>query len=207
MADITHTRSLEELERVIEKGLTSFIETGMALRTIRDGRLYIEAGFDAFEDYCEQRWGFKRTHAQQQIQAVKVLEALDDVHAREHLTEFQLRPLGKLLDEGPDVVRRAWDNIVEMHEGDGLPSGREVEHYMKLGAEGREVVSMGPNLSWLYAFGKVADTMLRAEKELTKAEAMVHRKPNQKLRDSLVKYAAIAEDLRNRLRAVADWKR
>ncbi len=38
------SRSLAQLEAIVEKGKTTFIEVGMALREIRDGRLYKKKG-------------------------------------------------------------------------------------------------------------------------------------------------------------------
>jgi hypothetical protein len=54
------TQRLAELERVIERGLQSFVEVGKALADIRDGKLYRCQGDATFEDYCQQRWGFSR---------------------------------------------------------------------------------------------------------------------------------------------------
>jgi hypothetical protein len=68
--------TLEQLEVVIEKGINSFIETGNALREIRDRRLYREQGFATFEDYCRERWKMSRIHAHRMIAAAGVVEML-----------------------------------------------------------------------------------------------------------------------------------
>ena len=47
---------LMEYEKVIEQGLGTFVEVGMALLAIRDGRKYVHAGYRTFEEYCERRW-------------------------------------------------------------------------------------------------------------------------------------------------------
>jgi len=57
------TRTLADCEAVIRRGLNSFIEVGEALMEIRDNRLYREKGFGRFEDYCQQEWGWKHSHA------------------------------------------------------------------------------------------------------------------------------------------------
>lgn len=66
---------LEELEIVVERGKQTFIEVGMALMEIRDGRLY-RGYFGTFEEYCQQRWGFTRNFAHMQINAAEVATGL-----------------------------------------------------------------------------------------------------------------------------------
>lgn len=69
-------RSLEENEAIIERGLTTFVEVGMALAEIRDNRLY-KGTHSSFEDYCRDRWGFNRQRASQIITASEVSRILD----------------------------------------------------------------------------------------------------------------------------------
>lgn len=66
--DIT-TYRLGELESVIARGLTNFIEVGKALFEIRDKRLYREQGYKTFEKYCRERWHWGRKYADRQILA------------------------------------------------------------------------------------------------------------------------------------------
>ena len=68
---ITDRRDLERLESIIEKGVKQFVSVGNALAEIRERRLYHE-NHDAFEDYCQQVWGFTKQRASQLIQAAKV---------------------------------------------------------------------------------------------------------------------------------------
>ncbi len=65
ITDIVTDRLLE-CERVIERGLNTFVEVGAALLEIRDGRLY-KNDYSTFEDYCRERWGFTRMRATQLI--------------------------------------------------------------------------------------------------------------------------------------------
>jgi hypothetical protein len=53
---------LVKAERTIAKGLKSFLAVGMALKEIRDKRLYRQQ-YDTFEEYCIRRWDFSRIHA------------------------------------------------------------------------------------------------------------------------------------------------
>lgn len=69
---------LEELEVVIERGLKTFIEVGMALLEIRDKRLY-DKKHQTFEDYCRERWHMTRIHANRLIAASEVVEILKPI--------------------------------------------------------------------------------------------------------------------------------
>lgn len=53
---------LAECERVIERGITVFVEVGQALTEIRDGKLYRET-HGTFEAYCRERWQISRPRA------------------------------------------------------------------------------------------------------------------------------------------------
>jgi hypothetical protein len=55
------SQRLAELEAVVERGLTTFIEVGEALREIRDARLY-KASHGTFEAYLRERWAISRGH-------------------------------------------------------------------------------------------------------------------------------------------------
>jgi hypothetical protein len=65
------TARLCELERVIERGLQTYIEVGNALMEIRDSRLYRNT-HGTFEDYCLGKWGWTRMRASQLIEAAQI---------------------------------------------------------------------------------------------------------------------------------------
>jgi hypothetical protein len=64
--------SLPELEAVIERGQQTFIEVGLALKAISEGRRYQDAGYASFEDYCSSRWGWGRRSGYFYIAAAEV---------------------------------------------------------------------------------------------------------------------------------------
>lgn len=66
---------LADLEGVIERGLSTFVEVGEALLSIRDERLY-RLTHGTFEAYCEDRWQMGRRHANRLIEASAVAAAL-----------------------------------------------------------------------------------------------------------------------------------
>ena len=62
---------LAECERTIARGLKVFIETGTALTTVRDSRLY-RTEYATFEAYCQARWGFTDRRARQLMDAAAI---------------------------------------------------------------------------------------------------------------------------------------
>lgn len=66
---------LADLEGVIERGLSTFVEVGEALLEIRDARLY-RLTHGTWEAYCEDRWQMKRAHAHRLIEASQVAVAM-----------------------------------------------------------------------------------------------------------------------------------
>lgn len=106
---------LDELETTIDAGLKTFVDVGLALMEIRDGRLYRES-YGTFEDYCRERWGMVRQHANRLIAAAGVIENLEPIGSILPETESQARPLAQLPD---NVQAEAWKIAVET-----APDGR-----------------------------------------------------------------------------------
>lgn len=92
---------LESCEQTIEKGFKGVVDAGRALRAVRDDRLFLARGFNTFEEYCLDWWGFSRARARQLCLAaetagnvVKYLEAsVTAGNAPLPSNERQLRPL------------------------------------------------------------------------------------------------------------------
>ena len=93
-------RSLDELETIIEHGITTFVEVGMALAEIRDRRLYAQQGYDTFEAYCHERWNLSRSYAHRLIDASHVASVV----SRE---SSGLLPIGDKSDEMLDIPNEA----------------------------------------------------------------------------------------------------
>src|SRR5215467_25406 len=73
--------STRQIEIIIEKGKNIFIEVGLALREIRDGKLYKE-NYRTFEEYCQNRWNWRRAYVNRLVAASKVAESLAPVGAK-----------------------------------------------------------------------------------------------------------------------------
>ncbi len=121
----TPSASFHELEAVIERGLTTFVEVGNALMRIRDERLYRE-NHRTFDQYCRERWGWSRQRSHQLIGAARVSTIVDSPPAN----EAQARELARLPE---DDVADARDELQDEH-GDGLTAAvirEEVEKRTK----------------------------------------------------------------------------
>ena len=75
---IREQRALQRAEVTIARGLKSFLAVGMALKEIRDKRLYRQR-FDTFEEYCFRRWEISRPRAYQLCAGSEVVADLSTV--------------------------------------------------------------------------------------------------------------------------------
>jgi hypothetical protein len=125
-------------ERTIAKGLKSFLEVGMALKEIRDKRLYRQQ-YDTFEEYCARRWELSRPRAYELCAASEVVEDLSAVADIRLLpeNERQTRPLTRLKD--PAQWRRAWQSAVKLAAAEKRPvTARDTEEAVqRLNGNGR----------------------------------------------------------------------
>jgi N6-adenosine-specific RNA methylase IME4 len=126
--------SLRELEDIVEKGLATFVDVGMALLTIRDKRLYKEQGYSNFESYLDEKWGLGRRYAYYQMTAGYITSELmrTNVHTLpKH--EGQVRPLarlGSLTKPTRNLWVEAWTTACEVAEGEA-PTAREVAYVVR----------------------------------------------------------------------------
>jgi hypothetical protein len=115
------SRSLAELETVIERGLSTFVDVGTALAEIRDSRLYRGSQSD-FDAYCRDRWGFSRRHSSRLITAAQIAEQLGPVGPIPELStvvdtplptsERQVRELARVV---PEQRAETWQAVIEQH--------------------------------------------------------------------------------------------
>ena len=104
---IREQRTFEHAERKIARGLKSFLEVGLALKEIRDKRLY-RADYDTFEEYCIRRWELSRPRAYALCAASEVVVDLSPIGDIRMLpeNEAQARPLTRL--KAAAQRKRAW---------------------------------------------------------------------------------------------------
>jgi hypothetical protein len=127
-------RDLEKAEGRIARGLKSFLAVGMALKEIRDNRLYRE-DFKTFEEYCARRWDFTRIRAYQICAASEVVADLSTiVNIPLPENEAQARPMVRL--KTTQHRRRAWRMALKMASAEGRPvTARDAEEAVNLLSE------------------------------------------------------------------------
>lgn len=114
---------LERCEQKIETGLHTFFETGQALFTIKEKRLYRNS-FANFEAYCRSRWDMSRFYAYRLIGAAEVTtHLLTDVNIPAPVNEAQVRPLAKIPS---DQVSAVWKRAAELAD-----KGKITSHHVK----------------------------------------------------------------------------
>ena len=93
-------KQLQELEGVIKKGWSTFLDVGKALVTINQERLYRDK-FGSFDAYCREELGFSRPYAYNLIGSAKVseqLSSIEDIKVKPE-TESQCRELLRVPEE------------------------------------------------------------------------------------------------------------
>jgi phage N-6-adenine-methyltransferase len=107
---VTEQDRLAMCEEVIEQGLATFVDVGMALLEVRDSRLY-RLAYPTFEAYCEARWNMSRKRAYDLTFAAQVVQSLSPIgDIRMPTNEAQARELRGL---NPDEQREVWQAAVE----------------------------------------------------------------------------------------------
>ena len=107
---------LHAYEATIERGMATFIEVGSALAAIRDAKLY-RADYPTFEEYCRERWGMSKTHANRLVASAEVAALVAPMGVIPP-TERQVRPLTRL---SPDEQPVAWERAQEIAADEGQP--------------------------------------------------------------------------------------
>lgn len=119
--------TLTECEAVISKGMNTFVEVGLAIKAIKDERLYHTSNggkYTRFEDYCKERWGWGRHYANRLAEAADVTKRIESVvpMGTKPTAERQARPLAALPEE---EQTDAWNEAVE--ESGGQPTAATVQ--------------------------------------------------------------------------------
>jgi hypothetical protein len=114
--------NLTDLEATIEKHLSAFYEVGFALMQIRDNKYYRET-HSTFEQYCKERWGFSKTHANRLIASSEVSQNLTPTGVIPQ-SERVVRPLTQIKD--PEQQRKIYQKAVETAP-DGKVTAKHIE--------------------------------------------------------------------------------
>src|SRR4051794_28216725 len=118
---------LTTLERVIDRGVATFVEVGLALAEIRDRQLF-RVTHPSFKAYVEDRWGFGQQWAYGNMYSAQVAQAIISVHGPlpAGITLEALRPLHMVLNRrGPEAVAQVWGDVTALQAGCWRPPSRE----------------------------------------------------------------------------------
>ncbi|MEU9670353.1 hypothetical protein AB0E25_33230 [Streptomyces bobili] len=109
----SESNALSHNEAVIERGIKTFYEVGVALADIRDRKLY-RASHRTFEEYCQGRWQMTGSRAYQMIDAANVVSTIVETEVQPPANEGQARELGRV----PEPERaEVWAETVERTDG------------------------------------------------------------------------------------------
>jgi len=111
---------LSRCEKIIERGLLTFREVGLALIEIKEKSLY-RNDHATFSEYCRERWGFSRQRAHQLIQGAKVADRMSTAVDTPIPSERVARELNRV---PPDQQVQVWQESVE--RADGVPTAEDV---------------------------------------------------------------------------------
>ena len=100
-------KRLDDLEKVVGKGLSNFIETGAALAEILHDGLYRKQ-YLTFDEYLHGRWGIHKSHGYRLINAANVAKVLAGEDTVQPSNEAQVRPLtGAEINNVPKIWKLA----------------------------------------------------------------------------------------------------
>ncbi len=144
--------------------------------------------YESFEQYCNQKWDYSLNYANRLITSyntITILEASELVPTGTDgkkilpTSQFQLRPLNKIVNEGKEeMATQAWADAVEKagEQNRSIPTGKLVQQI----AEGYcpevaiEVIHPYRVVTYLNPkYRKLLDTTLRGEKEADYLRRMV----------------------------------
>lgn len=115
---------LKRLEDIIqhskERAETHWFEIGKALCKIRDGKLHKQK---TFEQYCLQRWGFKRSRAYQLCKTFETLKASNKSTAVD-LSQLPSEKSARELSKVPEEERA---EVLDEAKKSGKPTGKSVK--------------------------------------------------------------------------------
>jgi hypothetical protein len=132
--DLERVATLEECEAVIEHGLQTFYEVGVALMTIRDQELFRKKGYPSFAAYCRKRWTGGIAQSYRLIEAAKVVQNVSPRGEGSIQCEAQMRPLTRL--SSPEDQQSAWGLAVE-RAAPQVPTRQQVDDIVRTQFENR----------------------------------------------------------------------
>jgi ParB family chromosome partitioning protein len=139
---------LTQLEKIIQRGLNTFIDVGAALTEIRTQKLYRQE-YGTFEEYCQRKWNMGRAHANRLIEAVGIYNRckgiLEPMGAK--VNERILRPLTGL-DEPTQYKAVGLAMELAKSEGKSLSSRHTRRAAKRLAPDGKHPLDGSGCYEW-----------------------------------------------------------
>jgi hypothetical protein len=116
-SDLDAAKRLEKLESTIRRGMQEFMKVGSALAEVKRDRLFEAAGYESFEDYARDKFGFEKTQSYGLVNAATTVERLSAIAECKQLPscEGQVRPLARLQ---PEQAARVWKQALKQSKQD-----------------------------------------------------------------------------------------
>jgi hypothetical protein len=205
----TRRTRLKQLEQVIEKGWSSVVAVGQALREIRDDGLYLELDEGlTFEQYVKSRWAMVSSAAYNHIDAAEIAEAVSSIEETPILNLAVSRELAPLLrDGGSKRVAEAWKKISKVYEGQRPPTALEVHRVLvSEGYRPKPGRATGGPVNARILLGQFGDKLIAAERrfEWFVKHDINGRKVGASTRKLAASYADRCERLAQELRDFAE---
>lgn len=99
----TKERSLKELKSIVDHTIESTIECGLALKEIRDRKLFLEE-CGSFQEFCETNWKVTKQRAYQLIDSAEVIASLPPQKSTMVDSERVARELKKVPEGNREAV-------------------------------------------------------------------------------------------------------
>lgn len=115
------TKDLEQQESIIERGLKSYIEAGVALEIIKKEKLY-KGRYGTYKEYCQKRWGFTPQYVNQLIRAADLIGTMKSETIVSLLPEKEAQARALSKSNNPTEVWR--DTQIET--GKDQPTAKEI---------------------------------------------------------------------------------
>jgi predicted house-cleaning NTP pyrophosphatase (Maf/HAM1 superfamily) len=136
--EIKRAKELEtaeaRIQEAIDRARDHFAIVGAQLESIRDGKLFPDATFEA---YCSRRWGFSRSYAHRLISGAEVFGNLEDAEGGPPETERQAREIAKASDD-PEDQKEVW-TTAQAIAGDSQPTAPVIVQAAEIVQTGRPV--------------------------------------------------------------------
>lgn len=189
------TRTLSDLKQIVDRTLNSTIECGMALREIRDRKLFLEE-CGSFQEFCEKNWRVTRARAYQLIGSADMVDSLPESVSTQVDTEKAARTLRKVPKKDREAVIQAAAKTGKVNEKSINAAAAKIIDVEQViyDKTGFEIPSQSPAMQTWLACGEVQDMLTAISRVKCRvAKAIEDKEPMF----SEVNGASFAADIQN----------